>query len=206
MPTQVFDSTFKIAKTLVEMTIMEQRTNGLPCFCLETLKLYFYNSTAKAWNKYDNADPTLLEKYFFQIKNLFSELTTDEQKATARKNLGIDENKMIFLEEKSYTDLTTYEKDTLYMVYVPIEYTKIAKPTDSKIYYDGSIHKILGTDEYTVTGSGGSAVGVYSFVLTLNTGYEWDDETFDNLTITITIEKEVLSWVFGDAFPIMFSS
>ena len=109
------------------------------------------------------------------------------------------------LEESQYSALTQYDKDTIYFVYEPINYTKVDKPANRIIIYDGSTYTLAPTDAYKVTGSGGSAIGVYTFTVTLNQGYMWSDSTLGNLTITYTIREKPTGWVFGNTFPIILN-
>lgn len=109
------------------------------------------------------------------------------------------------LEEDQYTALTKYDKNTVYFVYEPMVYTKIDKPVNRVIIHDGNTYALHSTDGYTVTGVGGSAIGVYTFTVTLNQGYMWTDGTLSDLTITYTIRDVPTGWVFGNAFPIILN-
>lgn len=93
--------------------------------------------------------------------------------------------------------------DDLTITYT-IEYTTVDKPESKRIVYDGDTYALESTDAYTVVGDGGSAIGTYTFTVTLNDNYEWSDGTFDELTIIYTI-AETSDWYFGDTFPIVFS-
>lgn len=109
------------------------------------------------------------------------------------------------LEQTQYDALTTYDKDTIYFVYEPINYTKVDKPINRTIIYDGTTYALQSTDAYKVTGNGGSAIGVYTFTVTLNQGYMWSDGTLSDLTITYTIKEKPTGWVFGNVFPIILN-
>lgn len=109
------------------------------------------------------------------------------------------------LEQTQYDALTTYDKDTIYFVYEPINYTKVDKPINRTIIYDGTTYVLQSTDAYKVTGNGGSAIGVYTFTVTLNQGYMWSDGTLSDLTITYTIKEKPTGWVFGNVFPIILN-
>ena len=122
----------------------------------------------------------------------------------------------VFEYHKHYSDENSYvnwlsameqtlDKDTIYFVYEPINYTKVDKPANRIIIYDGSTYTLAPTDAYKVTGSGGSAIGVYTFTVTLNQGYMWSDSTLGDLTITYTIRERPTGWVFGNAFPIILN-
>ena len=108
------------------------------------------------------------------------------------------------LQESEYAYLTSYDKNTLY--FVTANYTLVEKPVSQSITYDGQQHSLESTESYTVTGSGGADRGTYTFIVTLNDGYMWDDKTRNVLTITYTIQDAIISsWTFGGTFPIIFS-
>ena len=125
------------------------------------------------------------------------------------KNVGY---KIQLLEQEQYDILTSYDKDTLYFIYKPIEYTLVDKPRNRTFVYDGTVHILSSTDAYTVTGVGGSEIGVYQFNVSLNidpitnTGYKWSDNTIDDIIVIYTIkDASTLGWSFGSSFPIKFS-
>lgn len=113
--------------------------------------------------------------------------------------------KIQLLEQTQYDVLTSYDPDTLYFIYEPINYTKVDKPVNRTIVQDGKVYALTSTDAYTVTGTGGSAIGTYTFTVTLKQGYMWSDNTLTNLTITYTIIDKSTGWVFGSVFPIILT-
>lgn len=121
-------------------------------------------------------------------------------------------SKIVLIEQEDYDALATYDKDIIYFIYKPIVYTLVDKPIDRTFIYDGTIHTLSSTDAYTVTGTGGSEIGIYTFILSLNkdyasnTGYKWSDGTLTDITVTYTIREEsTVIWSFGGSFPIKFS-
>lgn len=120
--------------------------------------------------------------------------------------------KIQLLEQTQYDVLTSYDQDTLYFIYKPIEYTLVDKPINRIFVYDGTVHTLASTAAYTVTGTGGSQIGTYQFNVSLNidpvanTGYKWSDNTTNNIVVTYTIkDASTLGWSFGSSFPIKFS-
>ena len=110
-----------------------------------------------------------------------------------------------FLEETEYNALQEYKQDMIYMVYEPITWTTVDKPTNTTFIYDGLVHSLFTTDAYTVFGTGGSQVGTYTFTVRLNYGYKWTDGSLNNVVVVYTINKDTSDWVFGDTFPIRFA-
>lgn len=114
--------------------------------------------------------------------------------------------KTVLISDVSYAALTKYDDKSLYFVYDTSDKTKVAKPVNQVFTYDGYLHVLESTKEYTVTGNGGTIVGDYKFTVTLNDGYMWDDGTDDVLTITYTImETNPGTWYFGSVFPMVFA-
>ena len=90
------------------------------------------------------------------------------------------------------------------MVYEPITWATVDKPTNTTFIYDGLVHSLFTTDAYTVFGTGGSQVGTYTFTVRLNYGYKWTDGSLNNVVVVYTINEDTSDWVFGDTFPIRF--
>ena len=121
-------------------------------------------------------------------------------------------SKTVLIEQSDYDALTSYDKDIIYFIYKPIDYTLVDKPIDRTFTYDEAVHTLASTDAYTVTGTGGSEIGVYQFNVSLNfdpvtnIGYKWSDGTTNDIVVTYTInEVSTLVWSFGSSFPIKFS-
>ena len=113
----------------------------------------------------------------------------------------------IIIEDDDYSLLTSYEKDVPYLIYEATDYVYVDKPISLIFDYDNTVHALASTDAYSVSGNGGSVAGIYTFVVTLNFGYKWKDETKTPIVITYTINPEVINttWRFGDKFPIRFA-
>lgn len=103
--------------------------------------------------------------------------------------------------EYCWKDKTFDDKQVNLIIYKPAD--RIISET---FLTDGeTLKKIESTDAYTVTGTGGSHYGVYTFILKLNNGYLWSDtKTNEDLTITYTIVNK--DWKFGGTFPLAFNS
>lgn len=137
---------------------------------------------------------------------LNSEIGNQIQDIQETLNKLISENdcyKHVFLEQEEYDNLTQYDKNTIYMIYEPMDWQFVDKPTDTFFVYDDNVHTLVSTDGYDVIGQGGSEVGVYTFIVKLKFGYKWSDGTDDDLQITYTITQNN-QWKFGMTFPIIF--
>lgn len=66
-------------------------------------------------------------------------------------------SKIVLIEQSDYDALTSYDKDIIYFIYKPIDYTLVDKPIDRTFTYDGTVHTLASTDAYTVTGTGGGS-------------------------------------------------
>lgn len=70
-----------------------------------------------------------------------------------------------------------------------IDSIEVEKPKDQTFDYDGSIHALTSTDKYTVTGTGGSEPGTYTFKVILLQGKWWTDGTNNPISVTYTINN-----------------
>lgn len=66
----------------------------------------------------------------------------------------------------------------------------VDKPTDQTFEYDGKIHTLNSTDNYSVVGEGGSEPGTYRFKVILRAGKRWKDNTNTPICITYIINQK----------------
>lgn len=66
----------------------------------------------------------------------------------------------------------------------------VDKPTDQTFEYDGKIHTLNSTDNYSVVGEGGSEPGTYRFKVILRAGKRWKDNTNTPIFITYIINQK----------------
>lgn len=155
-----------------------------------------------------NGNTTLIESETSRATGAESQIRQELEDVSQRLS-----SKIILIEQEDYDALTSYEKDTIYLIYTPKEYVLVEKPIDRTFTYDGTSHALVSTNAYTVIGTGSSQVGTYHFNVTLNydpvtnTAYKWADGTTDDIVVTYIIEPVVVdtTWHFGDQFPIRFS-
>lgn len=111
--------------------------------------------------------------------------------------------KHLFVDESYYNNLQKFDAGVVYFVVNNGTLTSIAKPVDRTFQWTGDVQRLTSTTTYTVTGEGGSDVGIYKFIVKLNAGYRWNDFTMDCIVVTYTITTdEVFYWQMGDVFPI----
>lgn len=67
---------------------------------------------------------------------------------------------------------------------------EVEKPQNQTFDYDGSIHALESTDKYTVTGTGGSEPGTYTFKVVLLPGKWWTDGTNNPISVVYTINSQ----------------
>lgn len=67
---------------------------------------------------------------------------------------------------------------------------EVEKPKNQTFDYDGFIHALESTDKYTVTGTGGSEPGTYTFKVVLLPGKWWTDGTNNPISVVYTINSQ----------------
>lgn len=100
------------------------------------------------------------------------------------------QKQIIELFKYAMSNLFSVSGNTLVLGTSAIDIILIEKPTDQTFEYDGQIHTLQSTEDYTVVGEGGSDPGTYKFKVILNVGKWWKDETNTPIFITYTINKE----------------
>lgn len=85
---------------------------------------------------------------------------------------------------------------------VKINAIQVAKPTVNQtgIEYDGTSHVLISASSETINACNTLAynvsqknAGTYSYTFTLKAGYEWDDSTTENVTLTAKINKKLVA-------------
>ena len=71
-----------------------------------------------------------------------------------------------------------------------INSVEVEKPKDQTFDYDGTVRSLTSTDDYTVSGTGGSEPGTYTFKVTLVQGKWWIDGTNNPISVTYTINSQ----------------
>ena len=115
--------------------------------------------------------------------------------------------KHIFIDEQDYENLQSYTPNALYMVIGNNTMITVPKPADRTINVEtlnGEPCAVPTSNNYTVIGSGGTAIGTYRFMVYLKDGRRWNDYTIDPIIVTYTVTgEEVFTWQFGDTLPIV---
>ena len=115
--------------------------------------------------------------------------------------------KHIFIDEQDYENLQSYTPNALYMVIGNNSMITVPKPSDRTINVEtlnGNPCAVPTSNNYTVVGSGGTAIGTYRFMVYLKDGRRWNDYTIDPIIVTYTVTgEEVFTWQFGDSLPIV---
>lgn len=115
--------------------------------------------------------------------------------------------KHIFIDEQDYANLQSYTPNALYMVIGNNTMITVPKPADRTINVEtlnGNPCAVPTSNNYTVVGSGGTAIGTYRFMVYLKDGRRWNDYTIDPIIVTYTVTgEEVFTWQFGDSLPIV---
>lgn len=119
---------------------------------------------------------------------------TEEDNAGMVTSQFLEENyysqkQVIELMQYAMSNLFTIEGNTLVLGSNALNIVLIEKPTNQTFEYDGEIHTLISTDDYTVTGEGGSEPGTYKFKVVLNAGKWWTDKTNTPIFITYTINQ-----------------
>lgn len=121
---------------------------------------------------------------------------TEEDNAGMVTSQFLEENyysqkQVIELMQYAMSNLFTIEGNTLVLGSNALNTVLIEKPTNQTFDYDGEIHTLTSTDDYTVTGEGGSEPGTYKFKVVLNAGKWWTDKTNTPIFITYTINQKL---------------
>lgn len=115
--------------------------------------------------------------------------------------------KHIFIDEQDYANLHSYTPNALYMVIGNNTMITVPKPANRTINVEtlnGNPCAVPTSNNYTVVGSGGTAIGTYRFMVYLKDGRRWNDYTIDPIIVTYTVTgEEVFTWQFGDSLPIV---
>ena len=88
-----------------------------------------------------------------------------------------NQKQVINLFNYALSNLFSVENNTLIFGTNALNIIFVEKPIDQTFDYDGEIHTLSSTDDYTVTGEGGSEPGEYKFKVIPKAGKWWKDET-----------------------------